>query len=265
MIRFYNQLFLLSINKMSIFKYDEISIKKINYNKPETKGSFYYSSMNYDNKPLHIQSPKMKCTCSGDQIIQKNQLECEPINNDFSFYDFFLNIEDRNIKETFSNNQDWFGKEIPLELIDDMYKRTIKGVKKDSKPKFSFKLPIIKGKIQCQIYDQNNVCVDINKLTPDCELIFVLHIRGLKFLKQHYYCDCYVSQIKIFIPRDEKYNIFDKCVIEDDEIREDDIDIIDEEILNEIKEKEKKENLKIERKQNLEHKILELTKELDNL
>ncbi len=251
---------------MSIYKYDEISPKKINYTKPEQKGSFYYSSMNYDNKPLHIQSPKMKCTCDGKDILNKNHvLDCEPINDDFSFYDFFLNIEDKNIKETYKKNKEWFGKDISLNLIDDMYKRTIKAVKKDSKPKFSFKLPIIKNKIQCQIYDQNNVCIDITKLTPDCELIFVLHIRGLKFLKQHYYCDCYVSQIKVFIPRDEKYNVFDTCVIEDDETKEDDIDIIDDEILNEIKEKEIEENLKIEKKKDLETQILELKKQLDNL
>ena len=95
-----------------------------------------------------------------------------------------------------------------------MYKRTIKAVKKDSKPSFSFKVPTLKGKAQCQIYDTNNVCVDISKITQDCELVFILHIRGLKFLKQHYYCDCYISQIKIFLSKNEKYNIFDECVIE---------------------------------------------------
>ena len=31
---------------MNIFKYDEINFKKIDYDKPEKNGTFYYSSIN---------------------------------------------------------------------------------------------------------------------------------------------------------------------------------------------------------------------------
>ena len=55
------------------------------------------------------------------------------------FMIFSAGIDDRNIKETFKKNKEWFDKQIPLELIDDMYKRTIKPVKKDCKPSFSFR------------------------------------------------------------------------------------------------------------------------------
>ncbi len=251
---------------MSVHRYDEINIKKINYKKPEKNGTFYYSPINYDNLPLHIQSPKMKCKITGEEILSKGTLDCETINTDFSFYDFFLNIEDRNVKETFRKNKEWFDKEIPLQVIDDMYKRTIKAVKKDSKPNFSFKVPTLKGKAQCQIYDKNNVCVDISKINQDCELVFILHIRGLKFLKQHYYCDCYVSQIKIFLPNDQKYNLFNECMIEDDENNDDeDIDIIDDEILKNIEEEKIKEKEKQELKSNIEKQIEELKQQLDNL
>lgn len=250
---------------MSVYKYNDINIKKIHYKKPEKNGTFYYSPINYDNLPLHVQSPKMKCNIDGSEILSKGTLDCETINSDFSFYDFFLNIEDKNIKETFKQNKEWFGKEIPLEVIDDMYKRTIKPVKKDSKPSFSFKVPTLKGKAQCQIYDTNNVCVDISKITQDCELVFILHIRGLKFLKQHYYCDCYISQIKIFISKNEKYNIFNECVIEDEPVNDDDIDIIDEEILKEMEDEKNKEKEKEELKVNIQKQIEELKQQLDNL
>lgn len=249
---------------MSIYKYSDINLKKINYNKPEINGSFYYSSINYDNTPLHIQSPRMKCKLSGGDILQKGFIECEPLNTDFSFYDFFLNIEDRNIKETFKKNEEWFGKDIPLEMIDDMYKRTIKAVKKDSKPNFTFKIPVSRGKVQCQIYNNNNICVDINKLNPESEIILILHIRGLKFLKQHYYCDCYVSQLKVYLSKEESFNIFNHCVI-DDEKSDDDIDIIDEEILEDIHKKEIQEKQRTEKKLVLEKQISELKEQLDNL
>ena len=192
-------------------------------------------------------------------------MDCESINNDFSFYDFFLNIEDKNIKETFKKNKEWFDKEIPLELIDDMYKRSIKPVKKDSKPKFSFKIPTLKGVPQCQIYDQNNICIDLSQLSEDYEVIFILHIKGLKFLKQHYYCDLYISQIKVTLPRIEKYNIFNECMIEDNEVKEDDIYILDDEILNRMNEESEKKRKKEEKKKKIESEINELKKQLENL
>ena len=251
---------------MDILRYTDIDLTKINYDKPEKQGSFYYSSINYNNKPLFIQCPKMISLLSGSDIIGKtpSNLDCEPLNSDFSFYDFLLGLDDRNIKETFKNKE-WFGKDIPLELIDDMYKRTVKPVKKDAKPKFSFKIPIIKNKIQCQIYDQNKIFQSIDRIQPSSELIYILHIRGLKFLKHNFYCDCYISQIKLSISLEERYNILNECLIDDDDDKEEDFDIIDEEILNEMK-KEKEKRIQTEnKKKRIEGEILKLKKELDNL
>ena len=208
----------------------------------------------------------MKCSSNVLESIQNgnSNLDCETINTDFSFYDFFLNLEDRNIKETYKKNKDWFGKEIPLQLIDDMYKRTTKPVKKDSRPSFSFKIPTIKNKVQCQIYDQRKICLDVSKLEKDVEIIFILHIKGLKFLKHHYYCYCYISQIKV-LSSEEKYSIIEDCVIEDDEPVESDKDILDETIVLEMLKQKELEKMKDIRKKELEAEILKLQQELNNL
>ena len=252
---------------MYIHKHSEIDTKKINYGTPEKNGSFYYSPINYANEPLHIQSPKMKCTGNISENIKKgiNSLDCETVNNDFSFYDFFLNLENRNIKETYKKNKDWFGKEIPLDLIDDMYKRTIKPIMKDSKPRFSFKIPTIKNKVQCQIYDQKKICQDISKLESDVEIIFILHIKGLKFLKHHYYCDCYISQVKVFLSNEGMYNIINEYAIEDDEIKVEDNDILDEVIISEMRKEKESEIKKTEDKKKLEETIYKLQLELNSM
>tara|TARA_B100000902_G_C27257343_1_gene888626 strand:+ start:450 stop:1223 length:774 start_codon:yes stop_codon:yes gene_type:complete len=250
---------------MTLLKYNEIDFKKINYNKPEKQGNYYYSSMNYKNEPLHIQTPKMICKSNGLEVLLKktSTIDSETMNHDFSFYDFLLNLDDRNIKETFKSNKTWFGKEIPLEIIDDMYKRIAKPVKKEEKPQFSFKLPVIKEKVQCPIFDQNKICLDIQKVIPDCEIIFVLHVRGLKFLKQHYYCDCYISQIKITTSKDQKYSVLNEYLIDDEgDIENDYDDIIDDEIVNRILEAEKK---KTERKLELEKLLQEKQNEIENI
>ena len=163
---------------MSIQKHLELNFKKINYDKPVKQGLIYYSSINYDNEPFYIQSPKMICKEDGSFILDKKNtmINLETINHDYSFYDFFINFDDKNIKETYKNNNDWFNKEIPLEIIDNMYKRTCKPIKKNSKPTFSFKIPTFKDKVQCQIYDQKKNYIDFNKIKSGSELSFILHI-----------------------------------------------------------------------------------------
>ena len=48
-------------------------------------------SISYNNKPLHVQCSKDEINDYWTEILEKNptNLTCEPINNDFSFYDFF--------------------------------------------------------------------------------------------------------------------------------------------------------------------------------
>ena len=243
------------IQIMSVLKHDELDFKKINYNKPEKQGVIYYASMNYDNKPFYLQTPKMTCRNGFQDVLDsKNSLlDLEPVNMDYSFYDSLLSLDEKNIKCTFENNKDWFGKNIPLEIIDNMYKRNNKPVKKDSKPRFSYKIPMTKDKVHCQIYDQKRVCVDFNKIQENTEVILILHVKGLKFLKQHYYCDIYVSQIKVFLDGDNKYSILDNYAFNDQEEEENELKSLEKELMLDEdfiqgfqKEKEEKEKIKKE-------------------
>lgn len=212
---------------MSLLKCSDIDMKHIQYTKPEKNGAYYYATMSYGNsQPIHLQSPRFRCRYTGDEFIEKGHgtMQFEPINNDYDFYNFLLQLDDRNIKHTYHKNKEWFGKNIPLTQIEDMYKRSSKPMKQGEKPQFHFKVPMIKGKVQCPIYDQKRGCIDIQKINPDCEIVVVIHIRGLKFLKHHYYCDAYISQMKVYIPRAQKYMISDKCLIEDDDEMDETLD-----------------------------------------
>ena len=231
---------------MSVYRHTDLDLKKINYKKPEKQGLIYYSGIDYKNEPLYLQTPKLILTRSGLQTIERknNNLELEPGNNDFSFYDTLLNLDELNVKRTFENNKEWFDKDIPLEVIDNMYKRNNKPVKKDSKPQFSFKVPLIKEKVQCQVFDQKKNALDLKTIKEGTECICILHIKGLKFLKQHYYLDLYVSQIKIFLEGDVKYNILENYSFNDmeevkNELKDLEQDLLlDEGYINSLRDKE---------------------------
>ena len=144
---------------------------------------YYVSNEKYDDalKITNVISENLDKDGCFVLTAKNTNLNMETMNMDFSFYDFLANFDEKNIKETFKNNESWFGKNIPLEVIENMYKRSCKPVKKKMKPSFSFKVPIIKEKIQCQMYDQNRTCIDYHKLNEGIELVCILHLKGLKF------------------------------------------------------------------------------------
>ena len=231
---------------MSVYRHIDLDLKKINYKKPEKQGLIYYAGIDYKNEPLYLQTPRLLLTKSGLEVIESknNNLEMTPVNNDFSFYDSLLNLDELNVRRTFENNKEWFGKDIPLEVIDNMYKRNNKPVKKDSKPQFGFKIPMIKDKVQCQVFDQKHNTLDLKTIKENTECVCILHVKGLKFLKQHYYLDLYVSQVKIFLDGDLKYNILEDYSFNDVEEEESDLRelerdlMLDEDYLDSLRNKE---------------------------
>ena len=213
----------------------------------------------------------------GSDISKKSttNLVAEMVENDFKFYDCMLKLDERNIKETCSRSKEWFQKEIPLELIDDMYKRSNKPIQKGQKPSFQFKVPFLKEEPRCKIFDHTKVLVPIEKMVKGSEIECVIHVKGLKFLKQHYYCDCYISQIKVRLPKKPEYHIPDECLLSDSDDDEADkvdeesdaTDMIDQEIVETIERKEKEEAQLIREKEKsaIQEKIDELQKEIQEL
>ena len=242
----------------SVKQYDNIDLKKINILKPEKINNSYFGFMNYDDnkEPIYIQTPKLKSNINVVDILDSKNphLDVTISLNDIKFYDLLVNIDDTILTKTLENSENWFSKILPLNVIDEMYKPLHSSFKKGDKPKIKFKIPISKNKIQCTCYNQKKECVDITNIKKDDNLILVLHLRGIKILKQTFYCDCYISQIKILENKVNKYQILEDYSILGSEEDDEDLDIFDEEIINEMKRKE-------EEKQN---KIKELKKEINN-
>ena len=243
---------------MSILKYDQVNVENINHSRPEKLGSSYFGSFSYgDNlKPLYIQTPKLKCVTNVSSLKDKKNpfLEVEIPKTNFDIYDLFLSLDDQNIKTTLHKSEEWFQKELPLEAIDDMYKRTTKPFKKGTNPTLKFRLPVIKNEIQCTVYNQQRVFVDLDEIKEDSEVILILHLRGLKFLKHNFYCDCYISQIKLFQDTIEsKYTIMKEYSLideeEDEQIQYD--DIFNEEIVNAFEEEKRLKKEKAEEEERL--------------
>ena len=249
---------------MSVTQLQYIDINNIDLSEPKKINSVYYSNISYDNLPLIIQLGRITINSELKNINNSKypSIEFEIPENKQNIYDFFVSLDEKNIKETITNSNEWFKQEIPSEVIDDMYKRISKPLKNKTNPKIRFKLPVSKGKIQCNIYNNSKQLFDIEDIEKGTPCNIILHIRGLKFLKQHYICDCYVSQIRLYEKNKDIYNP-NECIITDT-YNYDDNDILDNEILENIEKINKLNEFK-ELLTEKENQYITLNKEINNL
>ena len=230
----------------NIVKCDDVKMDKINYTIPEKNGQSYFSSISYGDSlnPFYIQTPKLLCKTNISDMEGKKipYLDVEVPSGKMNIYDFLLSLDDNNIKTTVKKSKEWFGKDIPLQAIDDMYRRTTKPFKKNTAPQIRLRLPLIKNEIKCGVYNQNRIFIGTDEVKEGSEVVLILHIRGLKVLKTTYYCDCYITQIKLFQEKEARFNIIkDYSILDDEDDEEKELgDIFSEEIFNSFQEEEKK-------------------------
>ena len=164
----------------NIIKCDDVQIDKINYLKPEKVGQSYFAPINYGEglSPLYIQTPKLVCKTDINDIKDKRipYLDFDIPNGRLNIYDFLLSLDDQNIRTTVKKSNEWFKKEIPLEAIDDMYKRTTRPFRKNTTPTLRLRLPTIKNKIECGVYNQKRVFIGLDEIKKGTEMVLIIHL-----------------------------------------------------------------------------------------
>jgi hypothetical protein len=252
-----------------VTRYNKLSMDNLQFEKPENKGTVYFGNMLYDLNPLLLQSSRLKVK-EIKEIDKQKYLIIETDTSDFSFYDKLVKLDDHILEKTYQNSEEWFNKELPMDILENMYKRITSPFKKDETPSIQFKIPYHKENIQTKVYNQANEIIDVSTLVPGSTIISMVQVKGLKFLKQIYYCDLFLSQIKLI---NETVTIKSgHCLIEDAEGTEGvvddsktndgkyDYEILDEEVIQKSKEIEEMELSISERKQIIENEQSKLSK-----
>jgi len=241
-----------------VIRHNKLNISDLKYSKPVNQNNLYYGSIDYNDKPCYIQTAKLVVD-EIKEINKQTHVVFKVDADDFSFYDLLVKLDDHNLSMTYKSSKEWFNKELPMDVLEGMYRRITSPFKKDDVPTINLKIPMIKQKVQSKIYDVSNNPIDLDKLVKGSTVICIIHLKGLKFLKKDYYCDNYITQIKLC--ETIKYSVADTCLIEDDEKSIYDYEILDEEVIQINKEK-----LELnETYSKLENKIIEDTKVLSEL
>ena len=180
---------------ISIIDYKDIDINRISFSSPQKNKGSYYSFAQYESKDIYIKTPMLTNLSNIVKLDTRCYIELDIDTSDKEindFYDFFSNLDDNNILTIHKESTNWFNKEFPLDVVEDFYTTPLKH---KNSPKLKLKIPLIKNKVDCLIYDKNNTIItDFNK---NNKLICVLKFCGLKFLSQQVISEWIPIQIKI--------------------------------------------------------------------
>ena len=177
---------------IKILDFNEIDINNINFKTPEKIKGSYYSFADYKGNDIYIKTPVLKNTTNIVKLESRCYIELE-IDNNKEFYDFFSNFDDNNILKIHKESHNWFSKEFPLDIVEEFYSSPLKHKKQN--PKLKIKIPLIKNKVDCLIYDKNNSL--ITNFDEYNNVICLLKFNGLKFLSQQVISEWIPIQIKI--------------------------------------------------------------------
>jgi hypothetical protein len=179
---------------ITITDYRNIDINQIELKKPEKIKGSYYSFAQYKGNDIYIKTPMLTNLTNIVKLDTRCYIELDlDISNEENneFYEFLSNFDDNNILKIHKESNSWFNKEFPLDIVEEFYTSPLKH---KNNPKLKLKVPVTKNKIDCSIYDKNNV--SITNLNENNKVICLLKFCGLKFLSQQVISEWIPIQIK---------------------------------------------------------------------
>ena len=208
------------VEQIEIVNYKEFDFNELEFLVPEkTRGGSYISRPKYQGRDLYIQTPRLICS----SLIKTDSRAAVDLEFDKShglFYEFITSIDDFSIIQIQKQSKKWFKRDFPLDVVEEFYKTPVKMGRKNKPPSLKIKLPMSKGEVSLDIFDNKNNILNFDKIKARSKLLTVLKFNGLKFLKQQVICEWIPIQIKTFqhvtLKRKPGYLIKDSLLTDDE-------------------------------------------------
>ena len=190
---------------------DSFDFAKLSLGHPSNiQGGAYFTSIEYNNIPLYIQTTKSLSKQGIVRTGKKMYIDLmfdktsEPIIN------WFENLEETCKKLIYTKKEEWFQNSLEECDIDNAFNSIIRIYK-------SGKFYLVRSNIKCnqasepavKLYNENEVTMTCQDIIDDTEIISILEIKGIKFTTRNFQIDVEVKQIMIL----DNEPIFKNCVI----------------------------------------------------
>ncbi len=177
---------------MSLLFFDKFVYSRCLFTKPTKEDNIYHSTMLNNGAPVFIQLPKLKTINGIHWHDNRCYLDLELTK---AVLDFFLHFEQENIQTAFKNSEKWFGKEMPLDIIESNYLSIIK--LDSNKSYIRFSIPVVNNK-ECgiHVYNQFKERINTDNIIPKTNVGVILKCNGLVMGKRKLCFDWQIEQIK---------------------------------------------------------------------
>jgi len=190
---------------------DSFDFTKLSLTQPSgIQGGAYFTKLEYNSKPLYIQTTKSFTKQGLVKSGKKYHLDIMFDNNSETIIHWFENVEEKCKKLICERKDTWFQNSLEESDIENAFNSIIRVYKSG---KYYLVRTNIKnsqtGDPSVKIYNEYEVAMNPEDLHNDSEIISILEIQGIKFTSRNFQIEIELKQIMIL----DNEPIFNNCLI----------------------------------------------------
>lgn len=172
---------------MSIPTYRDLNIEQVTYTSPTLVNKRHIAvAKNEDKSEVLFDTPPLEVKNGFCVSEDRCYLELILKRRDSKFYNFLVDIGDSGITTTFKQSRNWFGNEMPFDIVDDYHRSVVKLSRDKGVATIKCKVPFNskRDRIRVKINNKEGAPLEQSDLQDGTFVVARLRYNGLRFLKQ---------------------------------------------------------------------------------
>ena len=174
------------------------------------KGGAYFTKIEFNKKPLYIQTSKSLTRQGFVKTGKKYYCDLMFDKNSESLIHWFENLEEKCHKLIYEKKDAWFQGNLEESDIETAFNPLIRVYKSGKYYLLRTNVKNTKDDIPAvKIYNEKEITLGINDVTPETEIISILDIQGIKFTSRNFQIEIELKQVMVL----DNQPIFESCLI----------------------------------------------------
>ena len=175
-------------------------------------GGHHFIRYLHGDKPLYAQPPK--CKIKQGIVKAGKRMYCDLMftNENENFIRWLENLDNTSQKAIFTNRKKWFETELEEHDIENSFTSPLKTYKSGKYYIVRANIPVVLGKPNLKIYDDNENLIDIESIHENDNVATILEFQGIKCSPRNFQIEIELKQLLVLKPVD----LFEKCVFKID-------------------------------------------------
>ena len=174
------------------------------------QGGAYFTKIEFNKKPLYVQTFKSLTRQGFVKTGKKYYCDLMFDKNSEILIHWFENLEERCHKLIYEKKDSWFQGNLEESDIETAFTPLIRIYKSGKYYLLRTNIKNNKDDIPAvKIYNEKEITLNINDITPETEIISILDIQGIKFTSRNFQIEIELKQIMVL----DNDPIFDSCLI----------------------------------------------------